>query len=320
MSASPRHDTASGLRIQALDDARSSLCLFENEHYGNSAYLCQQSIEKTIKAVMVEYELTARNVKDLRHMPLAEMWDMMSREALYLASTATDEKAKKMYEHMYEINNIGRRILLGSTGSAKTVWWKLSLLIPLTTTEELKVKRFMSDFKKSIGQIIEGLNGVASLADGRRAKSMGLKHARNIVKRSSTELVKCLNELKRIEDPKDAVGQLMSAESSLNGLRRASSIIVQQQRTAYFLYYSTIMLMWSMEFAIPILKITPHEDMGRYPLMINGRKSTTWYKEKKAELQALEETIMRARDELIARMRPNARIHPTRLQIVRKRK
>ena len=306
-----RHDLVSAFRLQARDDEASSFCLFNEKHYGNSAYLCQQSIEKTVKAVMVEHELVPQNVKALRHMPLVKLWDMMYREAEQMVSNASDEKTKILYEGLKELVKAGELIFQGPTSSAKTAWWKLSLDISLTPSDVDSIKKPIGDVVTSIVQMVDLFNHIKKLADGKRAKSMGMKQARNMIRNASTDLVECLNEFRRTN--KISLDQLGIIVSRLNKMRDALLMIAQQQKIKPFLYSFIIMLFWTIEFFIPIFMITPHEDIGRYPLVVNGRNSIEWYEEKHYKLQDLENTIQKGRKELIRVMQPNIRRRPSRL-------
>ena len=326
MSASHRHDFVRGFYMQAEDDAASSSCLFDNEHYGNSAYLCQQSIEKTIKATMMDHELTGGNVEELGHMPLVKLWTVMGLEAKQFMENAKNEKAKKSYESLYNLINAGKLIFLNSTRrtesaqSTKTAWWKISLGIPLNTDEMDRIKKFVPNFTKTLVRVIALADHTAELANSKHAKRRGIRHEVNTTKKAIKGLVKRLDELKQIKNITSIMQLDLGPEFAELG-KALFKIAHQQQLTNDFVYRSTVMLLWAAEFAIPILMITPHEDIGRYPMMISRQKSTiAYYEEKRVKLQDLEETVMRARSKLPVRMRPNTRMHSTRLLTNRKRK
>ena len=318
MSATHRHDFVRGFYRQADNDAASSSCLFDNEYYGNSAYLCQQSIEKTIKATMMEHELTGGNVEELKHIPLVKLWNIMGLEAKQLMENAKDEKAKKSYESLYNLINTGKLIFLNSAKrtksaqSTKTAWWKLSLEIPLNTDEADRIKRFVPNFTKTLVRVIALTNHTAELANSKHAKRSGMRHEVNTAKKAIDGLVTRLDELKQIKDITSIMQLDLGPEFAELG-KALFKIAHQQQLTNDFVYRSTVMLLWAAEFAIPILMITPHEDIGRYPMMIRQKSTIACYEEKKAGLQALEKTVMRARSELLVRMRPKTRMRPSRL-------
>ncbi len=51
-----------------------------------------------------------------------------------------------------------------------------------------------------------------------------------------------------------------------------------------------------------ILKVTVHEDIGRYPIIIDGKVSTDWYAEKQDQLMNLLNTVERVNADLNNKM------------------
>lgn len=318
MAVLVRHNMAIGFQRQAHTDATSSRLLFNNGSYGNSAYLCQQSIEKTIKAIMVGFELTEKDGKDLRHMPLVELWSIMGSTAKSLASESTGEK-KNMHMCVYNLCNIGKQMFKSSAGPNKITWWKLSLGIRLNTKEKNVLKRFMVDFKNSIGEIIKTLNNMADMINNRRMrKKEGYRSTRKAVKELAARLTECLDKIKQTNKLTNIQEIVKQIEPTLNVVSKEVFLINQQP--TIFISRFILLLMWALEFIISILKITPHEDIGRYPIMVDKMDSIDWYKEKKNKLLDLENSIEKARVDLSRRMnsfrwRPSRRFYGDYVQI-----
>ena len=312
----PYDSSVDGLKKQAEDDARSSKCLFEKRHYGTSAYLCQQSVEKTVKSVMVEYKLTRKSAKQLRHTPLAELLDMLSCDAKRLASETEDAGTKEGYDGLSNLLKLGVRIFQQPKNEetfTRMAWWKTSLGMGLTPNEAGKIRKRYSSLTKEYGEPMnELLKHLTELAGSKRARNAYGKNITKMVEKGLANLT-----VPRASDSSNTHSVLLF--ELVEGLRSMCVVWVriaqQLQNTRLTMYPYTALLMWTVENAILILMITPHEDIGRYPIRVCGRESIDWYGEKQKKLEELEDLIDEARKELPGRMLRNSRQQRPRIRI-----
>lgn len=312
----PYDSSAEGLMKQAGDDARASKYLFEKRHYGTSAYLCQQSIEKTVKSIMIEYGLTCERADQLRHTPIAELLRMQSRNARRLASETDNAKTKKVYDGLSELLGQGSRMFLQPRKEGtltRMVWWKTSLGMKLTPDENDKIKKLCSNLMRKHGSRVDTLSKhVTELAGGRHARSMLGKNITRTVAKKSTNVGELVASA---SSPADLFRQI---EPVLGEMAQTYGRMAQQLRTTQpDMYHYTAMLAWVVENEILILMITPHEDIGRYPIRVCGLESIDWYRKKRAELKELEDLVDGARRELPRRMNPRFRQRRQRVRMPR---
>lgn len=293
-----RYDEAKAFRLQALDDLRSADCLLHyggDWSYGNSAFLYQQGVEKIIKSVMVECNLTAKPMKKLRHMPLVELWDDLLCRIDVMALNSQDQTS--MYQNVSRLVYMLKQIFTDSIGRLMDVWWKASLGLVLSNEEANKIQ-ISEGFVVAANQfkiLKDDLNDPATKSFGK----LRSKTARNKFK----DIVRDLDALNidKILDTARGADAIKQLELIMSSHAKILSEIVRlnQQNISQTDCHLLQFLFWVLKFSIPVLKITPHEVLGRYPSAVDDKQTRDWYIERHNEMAALAQELKSAYDEIL---------------------
>lgn len=303
-----KYDIAKEFRIQANHDFNCADCLLRSEKdwaYGNSAYLYQQGIEKSIKSAMVECNMTVKTMKSLRHVPLVELWNNLLCRIDVMALNTQDQAI--VYKNASTLTYILKQFFEDSIGRLKTVWWKTSLGINLLPAEINKIQ-VSNGFEVAATQIkvlkVDLDNSDASKSLPKLNSKMARNKFKNMI--DNLDAIEIDKIPKEVNKDSNAIEHLMSAV--LKSIEPLANIIQTSQQNIPASDYSLLkFLLWALKSSIPILKITPHEVFGRYPTVVDNKSTITWYIENHDRIVNLGQELKSIHKELLYTLHPNFR-------------
>ncbi len=270
------------LEIARQDIKGMEVCC-RNRLYGASAYHCQQALEKIVKFAVVKYDLSDKPVDLLNHdvikgllkqwkesLPVEEAW---AKGALELALKLLVALGKSP-------RWTGRRSVTDKGGdipSPKDALWAESLGVPLDSPK------------------LTEMSGETSMPPMSLLEKF---YARHLPK-----------------EAKDIVADVVGAEKKGG---RESAILTAYLKPSKLLWAKfkktnkphaghkrldkktaeECLFLWILANLDTLLKVTPHEEYGRYPGVLCKKSRTQWYSEHKDAFITLKGSARRAFDEL----------------------
>ena len=272
---------ASLYRDQAILDLNAMRILYDAENYGNSAYHCQQSIEKMIKGVMYKHGLKPPK----NHIVIIDLIEMIEEE-----SKKINEKPITGYVKTSKC--IIKQIQEKQT---KLSWWRNSFVIENNKDHQ----RFCKILKKQISETPKHTKYVKECVQ--KSKRIPTRIKRQNLRKNVDKFEKYFKQMKKHLDEKSELSVVSLAlfhcnSRWLNLLSEAT--LYEPNKDDKRIIDLLILLGWIVNFSVPLLKIYSHEEQGRYPEIIDNESSLEWYNEKHLELRKLEEEIENACCEL----------------------
>ena len=282
------------------DDAKDAIKSMKDEYgngnYGNSAYCCQQGIEKIIKAVLLRNEIS-RSPRYFGHAPLIQLWNDMYSGIDF--SKWPPEHAETIQQIGEIINDIFKKSLQ-SKSQLKTIWWKYSLGINLNNDENQKlllIKNKITDLQKNM---IELNNYISSKYNINKE----IKQAKR-KKHLSQELLSCIDDIKQTMIKLSNTLTLDEIQKlSLLSFRFLKLVHKKNPRSRdmkvgfYKEDVRPLLTMWTFGFIKLLLKVYSHEDIGRYSRFIDKTTTKKLYANNKIKLKELEDEAEHAFMEL----------------------
>ena len=288
-----------------LDFEKSKLC-FEKLDFELSSYLMQQSLEKTIKAYLLKKKVIV-NPEELGHLPLSKIFDLLQEDIKHRQRNYPDEEYlsdafRQATDITKQLSKMFKEVVKQPKKSKlKIPIWKESLGISLKDNEK---QAFQEEFKEMPLTIIRGivsLKNYASHISDEQYKM--IEENLGINKNQIKSLNSKLPEIEKIEDMKNLDPSLQ--EQFINmGLELMKTSEVSSNQTFQNQYNSSILEIFLEIILLRdiILKVTVHEGIGRYPIIIDGKVSTDWYAEKQDQLMNLLNTVERVNANLNNKM------------------
>jgi HEPN domain-containing protein len=308
-----RHDSLAQKRMlwedfltQAHLDIQRAYLLHKNRDYGFAGYCSQQALEKHVKAYIMKHGLTNKPPYDLGHMSMArllkEIRDTTERTVIRFSRNST----------RFRVSTSSARIELQNLEAILRSWQP-----SLRQEESLDVKprvqlwkhslglKMASEFEKGIESmrrdLIERLVPIGNnflLFHDTEVRPIVDKISDTAKEQAAQKYVKDLGFFKEIviqvirgeipELQSDQVHQYMIV--ILEYLHYLLTYEIKnrpQQREFFRLAKEIYMLAYPFKFLDLALKIYPHEDIGRYPTMIDNTSSLELYSDNEAALLVL---------------------------------
>lgn len=261
-------------RKQALLDLSAMKNLFKVKDYGNSAYHAQQSMEKLIKAILLQ-DNPETNVKNMGHI-------VCSKKLLEHFQTRINDIGKSdldyWQEHSSMIDNLFCILIDTSEDSNKfkTEWWLYSL-----------------GFDK--------FEGDSSFESGfKQLANMGMKIAPPLVLALISPLWKLYRaQSDQHEDNQVRINKILSyrdeyiekfneSDPTTRLCDKILKMLPDDMPKSDTIVYKIVSV---LNVSGLLLKLYPHEVMGRYPEMINGVSSLNIYDYLHEDLAVLEQEV-----------------------------
>lgn len=260
---------------------------YEKENFGKSAFECQQGIEQTLKAILLRNK-TSHNPKKYRHDIILRLWSDMYHESDF--SKWPPEHEETIRELLGVLDCIIKKSLDGKK-PWKIMWWKHSLYVKLNEDENEKL---VSTKKR----IVDSLLKAKTLADYiLNMPSLKELNQTKIRKKVSPEVRLCLDNIQQILSKSPNT-------SSLKDIQELSILYFHLLKLAHRQnprsrglkvgFYKEdvrpLLTMWLFGFSDLLLKLYSHEDIGRYPRMLDcGTSTRDVYSDNKKALKSLED-------------------------------
>ena len=277
-----------------LDFEKSKLC-FEKLDFELSSYLMQQSLEKTIKAYLLKKKVIV-NPEELGHLPLSKIFDLLQDNIKDIQRNYQDEEYlsnafRQTINNMEQLSKMFKEVVKQPKKSKlKIPIWKESLGISLKDNEKQAFEEELKGMQFTATPEIDILRNYASHISDEQYKM--IEENLRINKNQIKSLISKLPEIKKIEDIKNLDPSLQKQFIHI-GLELIKTSEVSSNQT-FQNQYNSSMLEQLLEIILLkdiILKVTVHEDIGRYPIIIDDKVSTDWYAEKQDQLMNLLNTV-----------------------------
>ena len=267
----------------AQQDIKVMETCYGSEYYGASAYHCQQALEKIVKFAVVKYDLSDKPVDRLNHdvikgllkqwkesLPVKEPWAKDALELAFKLLVAFGKSTRGIREQSGAGKSDG-------IPSPKDVLWAESLGVFLVSPKlaEMSDKISMPPtsllekfYARHLPKEAKGIVEDVMRAEKKDGKKSAIPTA--YLKPSKTLWVK----FKKANKPHAARKRL-------------------DKKTA-----EKCLLLWILANFDTLLKVTPHEEYGRYPGVLREKTRTWWYSEHSEALSTLKGLARGAFDEL----------------------
>ena len=284
--------------LQAQRDLKSCHLLYQNNDYGNSAYLLQQGLEKYIKAYLFRYDLFIGSPWKLGHLPLPTVWEIFS-QGVENKMEHSDKVTKELFRNMSAlieiIANFFDRISDKKDKRLKHGLWKHSLQMNLNSQEEgvldnykkqmeIELTPLISDvYKKFMDVLLQIKPSITSNPEKKKA----LEHLVNRVMGESLDdlLNQDKYEQRNLREIADKTPQFFNQLGLLIhevvNLADSKDLFLQSD------FMKSLLIGWLFSIKDELMITYPHEDMGRYPLLLEGASTRTIYEQKSQELHEL---------------------------------
>ena len=289
------------LAKNALDDKETMKTTYKAGSYGISAYHCQQCLEKIIKAVILKNNFSKNDAKHLGHRPLSNTWNEFVKkcvENIEKRRENTKKRGEEMKEWEEDIQKLEMYSVLVSLRDAsehffdyverlapqvmekkkpndlfKKLWWKWSLDIPFIGNEKNQWDAIFQPYKENLASHVHGESHVGSLQQNIKSKK---QHAttKNVKTAMQHQHGNCCISF-----------CMVMFKQFKNNYLNNQHLISQSSDIMPETFGSFILLM-------PIHNcVFPHEDIGRYDQIVDGKSTTEWYDIKRVELELLEKHV-----------------------------
>jgi hypothetical protein len=278
---------------RSIKDLKMAKICYDNADFELSSYLIQQSLEKSIKAYLLKNK-AIDNPEDLRHLPLHRIFGLLKEDmkkrikhhqnnkSLFL----TYERGILMIGKLTELFDDIKKPVKNS--KTKIPIWKQSLGISLSADEQKITDYWMHELQPAISRTFGSLKKyVDGLTDSQFAmveKQLGVSKEK-------------LKEYSRLFTDENLLKNLQNSDPATveNVTNIGLGIIKQFEESPNFIKSAPDqMAMNVLEPLIFVIKLKTlivstvvHEDLGRYPTVVDDKTSTKWYEEKHENLKTL---------------------------------
>ena len=276
MRLSPEEE-AWAIRQQSEDDLGTALILYRQGKYGMAAFSSQQALEKAFKYVMMQYGLSRHYQRPLKwwgHRPQAKIIKLLEE---HVGDSKIKSKIVDQFKSAANKNLPGVRKTFNNSDEAPVSdkgWWKISLEIELSAKEKKRARRYMrkkqNDLETDLAKIIDAC---LELIDEKN------KRVFQLLDEIRTNL-KVRQNTSKSNSIKSAVMAYSKMQQSIgNELRDLLSCVKMSKKDKELVGILAI-LPWIVTHGLTVLKISPHEQLSRYPEEIDGVISSSHYEEK----------------------------------------
>lgn len=278
-------------RQQSERDLKSAYFLYDMGDYGNAVFLSQQAIEKAFKYVMMKYELISKDTQSLKtanHKPVTEL---LKKLELYNNKFEPKNDAEKTIkdaneQFMPHLKNIFEE--MSKSKISDDVWWKISLGIKLPVDDEEKIFQYI---KKCLDNVLEILQVI---------KNKIIEINKKINNPLINEMDRVHYNLKKYRDAladsseHDVPKFLKITQQEVSDLQNLSTYLRKAKQTNKETIGMVTLGIWVITYDVTLLKITAHEQRGRYPEKINCKNSFFIYKKNLDHLKTLMDDAKKA--------------------------
>ena len=286
-------------RLQSIRDLQSCMLLYQDEDYGNSAYLLQQGLEKYVKAYLFKFDLFIGNPRKLRHLTLPKIWESLIHN-IQKKIDSSDKDAKELFQQSLQMIEIiakfFKKIEDGEDVRYKYAMWKHSLGVELNSQEKGVLKYFNDQMENELTPLIavSYTKFIKTLA-----RIMPLITSDPVKKNALESLVKTITgkSLDEVLDqnPYGAPQNLYEIASEMPAFfNQLESLIYEIMKITKgdesFLqtdFMKSLLIAWILSIKDELIFTFPHEDLGRYPVTIEGSSSRWIYEQKSVKLNEL---------------------------------
>lgn len=287
-------DLDSLFKQQSERDLKSARIMYAEHDYGNAVFLYQQAVEKAFKYVMMKYELAAKDkesLKKMTHKPAVAFLKKLEQQNRKFVPKNNAEKQVKLVSEKFSvpIQTLFKE-LEGSTISNK-VWWKISLEIELDDDEERNARCYLENGLNGLICTLQQIKNEILRINARRDNRITemLAEAHEGLKAYQIELK---NELSKKPLTKLSNETQRKIDNFLKNLLYECHV----NKHKYDKEWIGILVigMWLIIHNLTLLKITPHEEFGRYPEKIESKSTFIWYKKNVNQLKSLIDDVEKA--------------------------
>ena len=278
---------------RSIKDLNMSKICYDNNDFELSSYLIQQSLEKAIKAYLLKKN-AIDNPEDLRHLPLHRIFSLLKEDLKKRVKYHQNNKPLFLaYEH--GILTVGKITDLfddirkpAKNSKTKIPLWKQSLGISLTVDEQKTIDYWMHELQPATSRMFGSLKKfLDTLTDSQYEiveKQLGVSKEKL---KEYSRLITDENSLKNLQNS--------NPEAIEHFTNVGIEITRQFEKSPNFIKSSpdqmSVDVLEPLNFVINlrilIVNTVVHEDIGRYPIVINNKSSTEWYYEKRENLKSL---------------------------------
>ena len=264
--------------------------LFQSENFGNSAYHLQQCMEKYVKAVILKYKLY-NNPKKLGHFPLRLLWKELRKIHSDALKHSPNPRIAKWQHQFLQIADPIQAFYDLVLCDLKIIIWKWSLEIPISEEENTKIASEKKKLEKIRPLCIEmGRDYDYQFQELlQKIKQLPVKPRRRF--EDFIRFIRQYFKFQKLEDESPSPQEIFTIQTpsniattleDLNKLNpRGRSGITKESLVL------TLLVSWVFTFHDIILKTFVHEEIGRYPITIDGESSSDLYKQHKDALLRL---------------------------------
>ena len=273
---------------------------YESARFGLSAYHSQQYIEKTIKGVITQLNLTSYSMEKLSHLPFYKLWSEAWNSITASPDKELEQIVPKLQPGIHAVQKIFDDLVNRSDPSAKIIWWKLSLEIELSASESRQLILFSNDLKESVLSLIEPTMDLLNMYTS-VLKGQSIECSNRIVKiqpqpKIEQEVDSLLKEIRAIDITKSDNSNIAYHFVSFS----TKAIILytkihpghskkRRLKRRHLLAYLILCIIIN---SLVLLKIFPHEEYGRYPRPADsGTDMMMLYESRQKELEKLENEV-----------------------------
>ena len=291
-------------QIQAKQDFASCKVLRKENDFGNSAYLLQQSLEKYLKAYLFKYEIFSGEPKNLGHLPLRTLWKEFENDVERGIRHASNTNTKLMFEKFLpvikEVLKLFDELKNSKNTTLKHAFWKESLNHPLNEEE----KRLAASIRQNLERLLPSIMDTSELISTNTEKikenlsnpETKMKIIEQIQKSTGFKAESIIDVLSLISANTKSIQtisdmQKLPPQNSLSFLTQMIQNVHTPENESQARIKKLFQGTWPFQFISEIMQVFTHEDIGRYPIEIDGKISRVIYVEHADDLDNLIEKI-----------------------------
>jgi HEPN domain-containing protein len=291
---------------QAHLDIHRAYLLHQNRDYGFAAYCSQQALEKQLKAYIMKHELSNKQPHELGHMSMArllrEIREITETTVIRFNRTSSrfrtsTQSARVELQKLETILRSWQPSLRQEEAldiKPRVQFWKHSLGLKLDSEFEREIQRVRQDI---IDRLVPIGNNYLLFYET-EVRPIADKISQTAKEQAAQKYIKDFGFFQEVMTLiiKGQIPQLQSEQTHqymiviLEYLYHLFTYEFKnrpQQREFYRLAKEIYMLVYPFKFLDLILRTYPHEDIGRYPTMIDNTSSLELYAKNEGALAAL---------------------------------
>ncbi len=279
-------------------DLRISISLFNDESdYELAAYLAQQALEKHVKSYLLKLGVI-KNPEDLKHIQITGILSLLrnNQKKWFQQNKRNNPTMFILFEKMFTSSNhlMAHLEEVRKDPEKRLIYWKKSLNIKLDDSEKTYLQKYEILFSKQGPRVNNALRKVDAAVLTEANLSEFAKKNR-IDPKVFTDLMSLLQQSQQMASTKQdstlTNRELLGKETEI--LRKFENIkLLADSNNAVGLNTTMIRGIIEVTNLVEIILLSfPHEDFGRYPVMIKETSTTDLYKEKNNDLWNLIQKI-----------------------------